>query len=249
VSSDPALPFEIEWEHNDEAIVPGMSSRIIVQLDGTLEIREVRASDVGNYKCIVRSQGGHDERVAQLKIIELPYPPTNVHAEKLPKLAPGAYSKAVNISWISGFDGNSAVLKYIIQKRTASPEAGAQQTEILSSWETLLANVSIDVRHIIVEGLKPATSYQFRVSAVNAVGEGESSQASNVVTLPQEPPTGPPSGLVGSARSPSQIIIQWHQPLEEHKNGQILGYVIRCRLHGYGDTPWSYRNITNEVRE
>ena len=65
-----------------------MSSRILVHLDGTLEIREVRASDVGLYKCIVKSQGGHDERVARLKIIELPYPPTNVIAEKLPTLAP-----------------------------------------------------------------------------------------------------------------------------------------------------------------
>jgi protein sidekick len=88
VSSDPALPYDIEWEHNDDAIVPGMSNRIIIHLDGTLEVREVRASDVGNYKCIVRSQGGHDERIAMLKIIELPYPPSNVVADKLPILAP-----------------------------------------------------------------------------------------------------------------------------------------------------------------
>ncbi|XP_035707340.1 protein sidekick isoform X3 [Folsomia candida] len=251
VKGDPALPFEIEWEHNDEAIVPGLSPRIIVNLDGTLEIREVRASDVGQYKCIVRSrsQGGHDERVAHLKIIELPYRPSNIHAEKLPKLAPGANSKAVNISWTSGFDGNNPVLKYIVQKRTASPEAGITQTEILSAWETLLANVSADVRNVVVEGLKPATSYQFRISAVNAVGEGEASQASNIVTLPQEPPSGPPVGLVGSARSPSEIIIQWHPPMEEHKNGQILGYITRFRLHGYGkDSPWSIRNITNEAQ-
>jgi protein sidekick len=91
----------------------------------------------------------------------------------------------VNITWTSGFDGNSPVLKFIIQKRTAAPEAGVQ-TEILSAWETLMANVSSDMRYVIVEGLKPATSYQFRVSAVNAVGEGEASQPSNVVTLPQE---------------------------------------------------------------
>lgn len=81
----------------------------------------------------------------------------------------GANSKAVNISWTSGFDGNNPVLKYIVQKRTASPEAGITQTEILSAWETLLANVSADVRNVVVEGLKPATSYQFRISAVNAV--------------------------------------------------------------------------------
>lgn len=68
--------------------MPGIVTRIHVHLDGTLEIREVRASDVGAYKCIVRSQGGHDERVAHLRIIELPYPPSHVKATKLPKLAP-----------------------------------------------------------------------------------------------------------------------------------------------------------------
>lgn len=247
VSSDPALPYEIEWEHDDEAIVPGMSTRIRIHPDGTLEIREVRSVDVGMYKCSVRSEGGSDERTARLKIIELPYPPTNVRAEKLPHLAPGANSKAVNITWASGFDGNSPIIKYIIQTRTVQPGEG-MQIDVPGAWETLLTNVSSEIRNVIVEGLKPAASYQFRISALNSVGEGESSQPSNVVTLPQEPPSGPPVSLVGSARSPSQIIIQWHPPLDEHKNGLILGYIVRYRLHGYGDSPWSTRNITNEAQ-
>ena len=62
-------------------------------------------------------------------------------------------------------------------------------------------------------------------------------------------PSGPPVGLVGSARSASQIMIQWQPPDEEHRNGMITGYMVRYRLHGYGDnSPWSYRNITNEVK-
>lgn len=60
-------------------------------------------------------------------------------------------------------------------------------------------------------------------------------------------PSGPPLGFVGSARSSSEIIVQWQPPLEEHRNGHILGYVIRYRLFGYNDSPWTMRNITNEV--
>jgi protein sidekick len=60
-------------------------------------------------------------------------------------------------------------------------------------------------------------------------------------------PSGPPQGLVGSARSPSEIIIQWQPPLEQHRNGLILGYIVRYRLYGYKESPWSYRNVTNEV--
>jgi protein sidekick len=61
-------------------------------------------------------------------------------------------------------------------------------------------------------------------------------------------PSGPPVGFVGSARSSSEIITQWQPPLEEHRNGQILGYIIRYRLYGYNDSPWTVQNITNEAQ-
>ena len=41
---------------------------------------------------------------------------------------------------------------------------------------------------------------------------------------------------------------QWQQPRDEHRNGQVLGYILRYRLHGYNNAPWSNRNISNEVR-
>ncbi|XP_051857823.1 protein sidekick isoform X12 [Drosophila albomicans] len=116
------------------------------------------------------------------------------------------------------------------------------------NWITELSNVSADQRWILLENLKAATVYQFRVSAVNRVGEGSPSEPSNVVELPQEAPSGPPVGFVGSARSMSEIITQWQPPLEEHRNGQILGYILRYRLFGYNNVPWSYQNITNEAQ-
>ena len=61
-------------------------------------------------------------------------------------------------------------------------------------------------------------------------------------------PSGPPVGFVGSARSMSEIISQWQPPLEEHRNGQILGYILRYRLYGYNNVPWTYQNITNEAQ-
>ena len=43
-------------------------------------------------------------------------------------------------------------------------------------------------------------------------------------------------------------MIQWQPPVEDHRNGKIIGYLVRYRLNGYGDgSPWSYRNITVEV--
>lgn len=61
-------------------------------------------------------------------------------------------------------------------------------------------------------------------------------------------PSGPPIGFVGSARSSSEIITQWQPPLEEYRNGHILGYILRYTLFGYNDSPWTIQNITNEAQ-
>jgi protein sidekick len=61
-------------------------------------------------------------------------------------------------------------------------------------------------------------------------------------------PSSPPTQFVASARSSSEIIVQWSTPLEEHRNGQILGYILRYKLSGYKDTPWTYANATEVQR-
>lgn len=53
VSSDPSVPYNIDW-YRDTQTAPIMNSqRIGVQADGTLEIQAVRAADVGTYSCMV----------------------------------------------------------------------------------------------------------------------------------------------------------------------------------------------------
>ena len=115
-------------------------------------------------------------------------------------------------------------------------------------WDTFSRNLSADSLSTIVGDLRPSTGYQFRVAAVNHVGEGSFSPPSNVIVLPQEAPSGPPRGLVGSPRSSSELMIQWEPPLQEHHNGQVLGYVVRYKLGGYKDAQWYYRNITKETQ-
>ncbi|XP_063923423.1 protein sidekick isoform X2 [Zophobas morio] len=242
ISSDPAVKFDLHWYKNKQLMNPKSSQRISILKDGTLEIQAVRAADVGFYTCSIKSPGGNETRSAKLSVIELPYAPTNVKAERLDI----ASQRAVNVSWIPGFDGNSPIKQFIIQKREV-PELGPIPDPLLN-WVTELSNVSADQRWVLLTNLKAAAAYQFRVSAVNSVGEGSPSEPSNQVMLPQEAPSGPPVGFVGSARSSSEIITQWQPPLEEHRNGQILGYIIRYRLFGYNDSPWTVQNITNEAQ-
>jgi len=237
VSSDSAVLYEVVWHHDGSIINDKVSHRINLDSDGTLQIAEARASDAGEYTCEVKSTGGNDKRMARLDVIELPYAPTSVNALRV-SMGP----KAINVSWTPGFDGNSPIIKYIVQFRYV-PQKGPIPDDNLN-WITVLANISSSSRSVIIPSLRSSAAYVFRVSSVNSVGEGPNSLPSDRVVLPQEPPSGPPLGLVGSARSVAEIMIQWQPPAEDAQNGDILGYIVRYRLFGYHDSPWSYRNIT-----
>ncbi|XP_063378104.1 protein sidekick isoform X1 [Cydia fagiglandana] len=240
VSNDPNVKYNIDWFHNNQPMTAG--SRVWVAADGSLQVQAVRASDAGEYSCVVTSPGGNHTRKAVLSVIELPFAPTNVRAVRLDATS----QRAINVSWTPGFDGNSPIQKFIVQRRVV-PEFGPTPDPLLN-WVTEPTNVSANQRWVLLTSLKAATSYQFRVSAVNTVGEGPASDPTDVLTLPQEAPSGPPIGFMGSARSSSEIITQWQPPLEEHRNGHILGYVIRYRLRGYDNSPWTNQNITNEAQ-
>lgn len=76
---------------------------------------------MGVYTCDVRSPGGNETRAAKLSVIELPFAPSNVKAERVDV----GTQRAVNVSWTPGFDGNSPIKQYIVQKREV-PELGKE---------------------------------------------------------------------------------------------------------------------------
>jgi protein sidekick len=61
----------------------------------------------------VSSVAGDEKRSAKLSVVELPFAPSNVQVKRLSS----PNQRTVNISWTPGFDGNSPIIKYIVQKR------------------------------------------------------------------------------------------------------------------------------------
>ncbi|XP_027197018.2 sidekick cell adhesion molecule [Dermatophagoides pteronyssinus] len=265
VRHDPTIPVKVYWTFQKRNLTALTSSRIKIAADNTLRIEQVRNTDVGLYTCRVESDGGNDKRSARLDVIELPHPPTNVVATL------NVNGGLVNVSWTPPFDGNSPITKYVVQMRTIASNpishaetdsstitgATAQQPSTddelvygVNTWTTASMNISSTQNFVLITNLRPATTYQFRVSALNSVGEGQPSSPTNPpITLPAQPPNASPIGVVGAPRSSTAITIQWQQPPPESHNGHLLGYIVRYKLAGYAEhTPWYTYNVTNAAQ-
>lgn len=254
VKHDPTVTYTMKWFFNDGKkeieILSKPSGRVQILADGTLRIEQARNTDVGTYRCLVLSTAGGDTGIARLDLIELPHPPIDVKAELNVK---GGF---VNISWTPSFDGNSKILRFIVYSRVKSTSADSESFDDFNyhsadihGWKIAKANISHTQNFVLVQNLRPAMTYQFRVSAVNSVGEGQpSSPSTPPVTLPAQPPSEPPIGVVGAARSSTAIKIQWQPPPEDAHNGRLLGYIIRYKLARYTETPWNTRNVTNPAQ-
>ena len=86
---------------------------------------------------------------------------------------------------------------------------------------------TIDFPHTsaIVTNLNPAQNYEMRIFAVNTLGTGRPSETLYVQT-DEEAPMGKPQRIHLTTPKSQKILINWHPPLEELRNGKILGYYI-----------------------
>lgn len=250
VSHDKTQAYEISWTFNGRPI--SLSNRIQQAADASLKIEQARNTDVGTYTCkVLTADGTVHMRSIRLDVIELPHAPLNVRTEL--NVAGGL----VNVSWSPPFDGNSPIVRYVVEKRvTKSGQQSVSNTDHDLSysdanygWTRYAANISASQRFALLTNLAPAMTYQFRVMAVNMVGEGPPSAPTDpAVTIPSQPPAAPPIGVVGAARSSTSIIIQWQPPPNDAHNGPLFGYIVRYKLAGYTDTQFYYKNITNAAQ-
>ena len=136
--------------------------------------------------------------------------------------APGSltgvgFNQSVRLTWVApGFNGGEAITDYVVEY--ATPNTGSN-TPV---WSTFADGVSVTTT-ATVTGLTNATQYQFRVSAVNAVGRGAAS--STVTVAPVY------AGVAGAPRALTavagrlKLTLSWQAPVS---NGgfSITDYAI-----------------------
>ncbi|MDE1812870.1 MAG: fibronectin type III domain-containing protein, partial [Thaumarchaeota archaeon] len=137
-------------------------------------------------------------------------------------------SSEIDLSWTApSNDGGSAITGYDIERSTDSG----------STWNTLVANTGSSSTTYSDTGLTPSTSYTYRVSAINSVGNSSPSNTASattssgtVATVPQ-----PPTGLTATVASSSEIDLSWTAPAN-NGGSAITGYKVERSPDG---TNWS----------
>ncbi|XP_056891563.1 protein tyrosine phosphatase receptor type Db isoform X15 [Takifugu flavidus] len=165
-----------------------------------LELTDVRQSN--NYTCVAMSTLGVIEAVAQISVKALPKAPgTPVVTERT--------ATSITLTWDSG--NPEPVSYYIIQHRAKGSDDAYKEID------------GIATTRYSVGGLSPYSHYDFRVAAVNTIGQGPSSDVVEARTAEQAP-SSPPRQVRGRMLSTTTAIIHWDEP--EEPNGQVVGYRV-----------------------
>ncbi|XP_048821342.1 protein sidekick-2 isoform X4 [Lagopus muta] len=255
----------ITWQKGERILASGSVQlpRFTLLESGSLLISPAHLTDAGTYTCLATNSRGVDEASADLVVwarTRITDPPQDqsvikgtkasmscgvthdpsVDVRQLPHAPESPVAilsplekRAINLTWAKPFDGNSPLLRYLVEI-----------SENNAPWTVLLASVDPELTWVVVRGLVPARSYQFRLCAVNDVGRSQFSKDTERVSLPEEPPSAPPQNVIASGRTNQSIMIQWQPPPESHQNGVLKGYIIRYCLAGL-PVGYQFKNITN----
>ena len=154
------------------------------------------------------------------------YSPITVPQSPIGLTATAISSSQINLSWNTpSNNGGSPITGYQILRSTND-----------GSWSTIVSNTGSTSTTYSNTGLSPSTTYAYQVSAINSVGTSSPSNTATTTTPVQLSAPQPPSSLVASAASSSQINLSWIAPTN-NGGSTITGYKIERSTSG-GST-WS----------
>ncbi|XP_019723205.1 neurofascin homolog (chicken) a isoform X13 [Hippocampus comes] len=221
VKFDPSLPVTVTWIKDDKPIYLGRRLR---KDDESLTITNINEADEGTYTCTVKTEIDQDSASARLTVLDRPDPPMDLELSD-----PAA--RSVRLTWIPGNDHRSPVTEFLVQFEEDRWEPGR--------WQDL-ATYPGDLNSVILQ-LAPFVNYQFRVIAINAVGQSAASVPSPKYQTSSAAPDVIPRGLRGWGSEKDNMEITWEPLLDLEKNGPNLHYSVWWRRK---DSDGEWNNVT-----
>lgn len=158
-------PINVVWLRAGKyEINPSTNYRVSIKQDATpegisaeVQINNVESSDSGQYFCQASNLYGRDQQLVQLQVQEPPQPPSSLETTIVS-------SRSVNLKWQPRGGDAAEVTKYIVEYR-----------ELDRQWQYI--EISDPPQYTaVIENLKPATKYSFRVIAEGPAGKSAPSQ-------------------------------------------------------------------------
>ncbi|XP_047665279.1 neurofascin homolog (chicken) a isoform X17 [Tachysurus fulvidraco] len=240
IKHDSTLPITVLWLKNDKPLQISWLSRYKKEED-LLTISNIQPDDGGTYTCTVTTELDQDSASARLTVLEdeslapskpsaLAGPPDPPQDLELSDLS----ARSVRLTWIPGNENNSPVTQFLVQYEEDRWKPGDWQN--LSSYAGDQNSVKLN--------LSPFVNYQFRVIAINSVGQSRPSRPSARYQTSGERPYIFPTGLKGRGTTKSNMEITWQPLLDNQRNGPDLRYVVSWKKKDL-DEEWNYSTTTN----
>ncbi|XP_049268474.1 LOW QUALITY PROTEIN: Down syndrome cell adhesion molecule-like protein Dscam2 [Rhipicephalus sanguineus] len=229
-------PITVTWTRDRHAFSPSAEPRYVVEekpeseaLEYVVRIPSVDRRDSSLFSCYAENTYGRDDTNFQVVVQEPPDKPRGLEATQ-------TTSRAVTLSWSPPYSGNSPVLKYLLEhkRRDGSWEHDSQITAIEST----------EFSHV-ASGLRPKTSYEFRLRAENAIGVSDPSDTL-VLTTQEEAPTGAPREIKVTPTGSRSLHVSWKPPSDEESNGLVQGYYVGYRIRDAKES-FSYKTLESSA--
>ncbi|XP_051271437.1 neural cell adhesion molecule L1-like protein isoform X4 [Dicentrarchus labrax] len=205
--------IELLWEKDDMEIALNYTenSRYFVE-DGILQIINVSHWDQGVYTCVARTPVDQDTASAWLIVLDVPDAPEYLVLSE-------RKSKSVKLKWNPGDNHNSSTTEFIIEYEESQWEPG--------NWKELL-RVPGNHNSAVLK-LHGNVDYCFRVSGVNSVGRGPSSEPTERYKPPAAAPDKNPENIKIEGHLAHEMDINWEPLLPIEHNGPGLEYKVSYR--------------------
>ncbi|XP_023273238.1 protein sidekick-1 [Seriola lalandi dorsalis] len=145
---------------------------------------------------------------------ERPQPPRRLSVPQ-----DGVESRRLRLHWVTGGSGSSPLRYFTLQVKQLPS----------GDWNTHVADIPHNKTAWTVDGLKPFTSYKFRMLATNDIGDSVLSKETEAVTTLQDVPDEPPVILAVKPTTTTSVLVQWKRPIDDSINGVLTGYRLYYR--------------------
>uniref|UniRef100_A0A8D0GKD0 DS cell adhesion molecule like 1 n=1 Tax=Sphenodon punctatus TaxID=8508 RepID=A0A8D0GKD0_SPHPU len=153
---EPAPAIKWTKDSEDSAIPVTVDGHRLIQANGTLVLRSVKAEDSGYYTCTATNTWGFDTIIINL-LVQVPPDQPRLTVSK-------TSASSITLAWIPGDNGGSSIRGFVLQYSVDNSE----------EWKDMF--ISSTERSFKLDSLKCGTWYKVKLAAKNSVGAGRISE-------------------------------------------------------------------------